>query len=941
MREIKPEDPVQQSFGAFSEIAKLRVDNLKEWDHHRGGWKYVCSLLRKLHAVDGVRFISSVEDEIAEEHPIGEPWVGFLHQVPKHNLRWFPDLERLLQRDAWKASLPYCRGLFVLSSVLSEYLRSQKVPVPVARLFYPSETPSRPFRYGGFVSSQPKRLLFVGEYLRNFQDFYDIHAPGWSKELLTNERALAAHIQRNDTVRLIERATDEEYDQLLENSVVFLALDGAPANTTVVECILRNTPVMVNRLPGVVEYLGSDYPLYYESLVEAEHKLRDSELIREATLYLERTPIKQNLTADHFLQAIQNTAIYRQLPVPRSQARGDSRFYDVSVVICSYKRVYNMDRLLQAFCGQDFDGSFEVLIWNNNYEAGSEIDNLQDKYTRHLNLNVIHSTENLYCIIRLAIASLIRSDVILICDDDVVPSPSYISTFMSKYAEYGPRAVLCCRGNVFKPHELNEEQPQRFWTDYEHLRFFDESKTDRQVHFLHADNCLVPKALMQEALQYEMERYEYRLIDDYWLSYVFSHHLKVPIWKIKADSAVAFTSCADDPQIALYHNARVAEQRINFYIEHMRQGWPFGLDSPVDASHRSAEADEEKSKLGYWSAGFGGVNMYSEAPRSDFEAASRLGVKVIRLGAVGGAQDFRYLVDNTGTEALLSEANLGRLAQSLGRARHCGLQVIITLCHVPGRLFGLGADQDDLRLVSTAEFRQKFITMWGMLARFLRRFDHVIGYDLINEPATSDDVGRGFFEDMPNQTANVLNELYTGAIQEIEKNDQVTPIILESGYWASPRMFKHLTPHQNERIIYSFHFYAPRALTSRRANKGRFAYPGTAPLGPNPGRSEERFWDKEALRNILLEVKIWQVEHGVPNERIYVGEFGICRDVPGAKQYLADLIDIFREFGWSWTVFSFRDEEWDAMNYELGPDVASMLQPTQSELLDVLTSSFK
>ena len=243
----------------------------------------------------------------------------------KHNLKWFPDLERLLQRDVWKASLPFCRGLFVLSSVLSEYLRSQKVPVPVAQLFYPSETPSRLFHYDGFMASQMKRLLFIGEYLRNFQDFYDLQAPGWSKELLANERALTAHIQRNDTVRLIERATDEEYDRLLENSVVFLALDGAPANTTLVECIVRNTPVMVNRLPGVVEYLGSDYPLYYESLAEAEYKLRDSELIRETTLYLERAPIKQKLTADYFLQAIQNTAIYRQLPVPRSQARGDSR----------------------------------------------------------------------------------------------------------------------------------------------------------------------------------------------------------------------------------------------------------------------------------------------------------------------------------------------------------------------------------------------------------------------------------------------------------------------------------------------------------------------------------------------------------------------------------------------------------------------------------------
>ena len=53
---------------------------------------------------------------------------------------------------------------------------------------------------------------------------------------------------------------------------------------------------------------------------------------------------------------------------------------------------------------------------------------------------------------------------------------------------------------MFKPHDLNEEEPQRFWTDYEICEFFDESKSDRQVHFLHADNCLMPKRFMQEAL---------------------------------------------------------------------------------------------------------------------------------------------------------------------------------------------------------------------------------------------------------------------------------------------------------------------------------------------------------------------------------------------------------------------------------------------------------
>jgi glycosyltransferase involved in cell wall biosynthesis len=929
-----------QSLGPFTKIAKLRIQNPKHWEHHRGGWKYVCSLFaRELHADDGIHFVSAVEDEIAEERVINEPWVGFLHQVPKHSYRWFPDLERLLQRECWKDSLPNCRGIFVLSSVLKDYLRAQSLKVPIARVLYPVEEPERLFSFDCFAVSKKKRLLFVGEYLRNFQAFYDLKASGWSKQLLANERFRSANLRRNDSVETLDRVADADYDALLEESVVFLALDGAPANTTVVECIVRNTPVMVNRLPGVVEYLGDDYPLYYNSLEEADSKLQDLDLIRAASDYLQCSPIKPKLSADYFLRSIQNTAIYRQLPVPPSQAKGDSRSYDVSIVICSYKRVYNMNALLKSFSEQDFEGTFEVLIWNNSYQSRDEIDNLYNKYKRLLNLNVIHSTENFYCVIRLAIASLIRSELILICDDDVRPARNYISTFLRKYQEYGPRAVLCCRGNLFKPHELNEEEPQRFWTDYEHLRFFDEGKTDRQVHFMHADNCLIPKYVMQEALQHELRRYEYWLIDDYWLSYVFSHVLNIPIWKIKADEALTFTPCADDPQIALYHNPRVAEQRINFYIDHMREGWPFPnkIDAQAEPNRRS---ECQLQKFGYWASGFRGVNMFSEAPRVDFESARRLGVTVVRLGAVGGAQDFRYLIDDTGTDAVLTESTLKRLERSIQNAAEFDLKVIVTLCHLPGRLFGIGYDQHDLRLWCLEEFREKFVTMWGILSQHLNQFDNVIGYDLINEPYSNDDTQRGFFGEMSERGTEILNSLYSQAILEITKHDPETPIILESGYWASPRTFKFLSPHSDRRIVYSFHMYAPRAFTHRRANRGRFSYPGVAPFWPNSPWSEKRYWEKAALKELLSDVRDWQRRHQIRNENIFVGEFGVSRDVRGASEYLSDLIDIFREFGWSWTVFAFRDEEWDAMNYELGTDVRNMLIPEGNKLFDLLSANF-
>jgi hypothetical protein len=51
-----------------------------------------------LHCKDDVRFIGSVEDKVAERTTIAEPWVGFIHQVPRHGLKWFQDLKRMQGR---------------------------------------------------------------------------------------------------------------------------------------------------------------------------------------------------------------------------------------------------------------------------------------------------------------------------------------------------------------------------------------------------------------------------------------------------------------------------------------------------------------------------------------------------------------------------------------------------------------------------------------------------------------------------------------------------------------------------------------------------------------------------------------------------------------------------------------------------------------------------
>ena len=479
-------------------------DDPTEWKHHRGGWAYAFHTLDELYAQDGVLCVSAAEEWPFNCRVIDEPWIGFVHQVPRNNYPFYPDLERLVKDEDFIKSLEKCCGLFVISHVVKEYLQKH-LEVPIVRLLYPI-TPfpeNKSFNWEEYEKADTKKILFIGEFLRNYQAFHDLAVPpGYQKYLLKSSdvnfdrlydlNKERIKLQTDESVIVQARVTNDEYDELLCSSIVFLSLYDAPANTTVVECLARNTPLIVNRLPGIEEYLGCSYPLFYDTLQEATQLIGNREKLLQASQYLKSLPIKLQLTREHFLQSFISSSIYRSLPLPPSQKADaqQTKFpqFDVTVVICCYKRVHNLKRQLQCFKEQDFKGSFELFLWNNNKETQSEVAEIASPYMSELNIRCIQSSENYYCIIRLAMAHLMCSNLMLICDDDVIPASCYISTFMSKFIEYGPRAVLSCRGHVFAQHKLDEEEPHRFWVDYDHLRFFSETQPDRQVWF---QLCLV------------------------------------------------------------------------------------------------------------------------------------------------------------------------------------------------------------------------------------------------------------------------------------------------------------------------------------------------------------------------------------------------------------------------------------------------------------------
>jgi hypothetical protein len=115
----------------------------------------------------------------------------------------------------------------------------------------------------------------------------------------------------DESVLLLPTLDDSSYDTLLSENIVFIKLVDAAAVNTLIECVVRNTPIIINRLPAVEEILGTNYPLYFDDLSQVP-SLIDANIIQKAYNQLSSMD-KTSLTSDYFIQSIVNSPIYKNL----------------------------------------------------------------------------------------------------------------------------------------------------------------------------------------------------------------------------------------------------------------------------------------------------------------------------------------------------------------------------------------------------------------------------------------------------------------------------------------------------------------------------------------------------------------------------------------------------------------------------------------------------
>jgi len=338
------------------------------------------------------------------------------------------------------------------------------------------------------------------------------------------------------------------------------------------------------------------------------------------------------------------------------------------------------------------------------------------------------------------------------------------------------------------------------------------------------------------------------------------------------------------------------------------------------------ETGQARPSIEYWDRQRIGANWFNQVPTREWlEAAAKANIKLVRLAFgkwKGKRRDF--LLGSADNYAGLVAEDFATLERCLDIAGSLGVRIVLTPLGLPGaRNRQLNDGRPDPRLWTDPEYVPQAIEFWQDVARRLKGHPAIAAYDLINEPHPEKYHGKptfwrqGFTEwyRKVQGTPGDLNRFNRELVAGIRRIDPDVPIVVESGLHATPWAFEYLEPLADAGIIYSFHMYEPYEYTTRRINRGRFSYPGETWIEDLGVR---RHFDSRALAEFLDPVRSWARRYRIPPGRIFAGEFGCDRRAKGAALYLADLVAVFNREGWHWAFYAFREDGWDAMDYELG-----------------------
>lgn len=287
---------------------------------HRGGW---ATFINSMNAMQLYNIHSNITlYDIVETHFIWNPqitqtpWCGIIHcteNTPEYltciNIRQLFKPNSLFLQNIYN-----CLFIIVLAPNIYKFIKHRckqlNIQLNVHLMRHPIEYAEEDvpkFTVEKFNNNANKTIIQIGQQLRNVTSIYAVTLPEpFTKLWLTGTRDFNRVQWLFDKEQFYKKTafciedvplkytdTFAEYDELLSQNIVFLDLYDAAANNVVLECIMRGTPLLINKIPGIVYYLGENYPMYYKDIHHIDHLLTEENIIN-THLYLQTIPLTNN-----------------------------------------------------------------------------------------------------------------------------------------------------------------------------------------------------------------------------------------------------------------------------------------------------------------------------------------------------------------------------------------------------------------------------------------------------------------------------------------------------------------------------------------------------------------------------------------------------------------------------------------------------------------------
>ncbi len=272
-------------------------------------------------------------------------------------------------------------------------------------------------------------------------------------------------------------------------------------------------------------------------------------------------------------------------------------------------------------------------------------------------------------------------------------------------------------------------------------------------------------------------------------------------------------------------------------------------------------------------------NAYMESyiAEADISFLAKQGFNFVRLPF-----NYRHFESDLAPAQWL-EDGFRRLDGAVSLCRKHNLWVLLDLHAAPGaqaRDQNAGSAYGEAYFWNHKQFMDRAATLWKELARRYKGDSTIAGYNLLCEPVTGD--------------VPLLNAFYRQVIHAIREVDPNHIIALDPNRWAKDISSLRDSLFEDPQVIPAIHHYY--------SDDAAFAQ-----LASYPGSVNGKVCDRAALERTL---------DGKHDERrihrpTMVGEFGV--DFTGSQPFATqlaitrDLISIFEEKGWGWSMWCYKD----------------------------------